>query len=159
MSDESKSYSFEHQRRVEFHETDLAGIVHFSNFYRYMETAEHEFMRSLGHPVPQEMNEAEIGWPRVSASCEFRKPARHDDLLVIRVSIDEIRTHSVHYSFRFYLDPADAPIAPATGAAACVKFETGSPAPAPIPDEIRADLEAARAGSAGKTQHRKGISE
>ncbi|MEC8941576.1 MAG: hotdog domain-containing protein, partial [Verrucomicrobiota bacterium] len=90
MSDESKSYSFEYQRRVEFHETDLAGIVHFSNFYRYMETAEHEFMRSLGHPVHRQMAEAEIGWPRVSASCEFRKPARNDDILVIRVSIDEI---------------------------------------------------------------------
>ncbi|MEC9055374.1 MAG: hotdog domain-containing protein, partial [Verrucomicrobiota bacterium] len=81
MSEESKSHCFEYQRRVEFHETDLAGLVHFSNFYRYMETAEHEFMRSLGHPVHRQMNEIEIGWPRVSASCEFRKPARNDDVL------------------------------------------------------------------------------
>ena len=32
-------------RRVEFHETDMAGIVHFSNFFRYMEFAEVEFLR------------------------------------------------------------------------------------------------------------------
>ncbi len=147
MSDESKSYSFEYQRRVEFHETDLAGIVHFSNFYRYMETAEHEFMRSLGHPVHRQMAEAEIGWPRVSASCEFRKPARNDDILVIRVSIDEIRTRSVRYGFRFYLDPADPPIATGKVAVACVKFENGDISAVPIPDQIRSDLEGALAAA------------
>ena len=35
-------------RRVEFSDTDMAGIVHFANFYRYMEQAEHDFFRSLG---------------------------------------------------------------------------------------------------------------
>ena len=147
MSEESKSYCFEYQRRVEFHETDLAGLVHFSNFYRYMETAEHEFMRSLGHPVHRQMNEIEIGWPRVSASCEFRKPARNDDVLIIRVSIDEIRTKSVRYSFRFYLDLEEAPIATGKVAVVCVRFENGAISAVPIPDKIRADLEFALAGS------------
>jgi acyl-CoA thioester hydrolase len=35
-------------RRVEFSETDMAGIVHFSNFFRYMETAEHAFFPVTG---------------------------------------------------------------------------------------------------------------
>ena len=39
------------KRRVEFHETDSAGIVHFSNFFRYMEAAEVEFLNSLGLSV------------------------------------------------------------------------------------------------------------
>ena len=145
MSDEG--YSFEFQRRVEFHETDLAGIVHFSNFYRYMETAEHEFMRSLGHSIHQQMDKAEIGWPRVSATCEFRKPARNADILIIRVSIEEIRTRSVRYGFRFYLDPGDPPIATGSVAAVCVKFEDGEIIAIPIPDQIRADLEAAQAAA------------
>jgi acyl-CoA thioester hydrolase len=34
--------------RVEFFETDLAGIVHFANYYRFMEQAEHAFFRALG---------------------------------------------------------------------------------------------------------------
>ena len=38
-------------RRVEFSETDMAGIVHYSNFFRYMETAEHGFFRRLGYSV------------------------------------------------------------------------------------------------------------
>ena len=104
-------------------------------------------MRSLGHPGHRQIVEAEIGWPRVSASCEFRKPARNDDILVIRVSIDEIRTRSVRYGFRFYLDPADPPIATGRVAAACVKFENGDISAVPIPDQIRSDLEAALAAA------------
>ena len=68
MSEESSSYSFEFQRRVEFHETDLAGIVHFSNFFRYMEDCEHAFYRSLGYSV-HEMDDGEGGsvlWPAAS---------------------------------------------------------------------------------------------
>ena len=41
-------YEFKHIRRVEFAETDMAGIVHFSNFFRMMEATEHAFFRSLG---------------------------------------------------------------------------------------------------------------
>lgn len=149
MSEEAESYCFEFQRRVEFHETDLAGIVHFSNFYRYMETAEHAFLRSLGHSIHEQLGEAEIGWPRVHASCDFRQPARYDDVLTIRVSIEEIRTRSVRYGFRFYLDPAEPAVATGCIAAVCVKFEDGGIVAVPIPDQIRSDLEAARKAAAG----------
>ncbi|MGY8650976.1 MAG: acyl-CoA thioesterase, partial [Verrucomicrobiia bacterium] len=50
-------------RRVEFSETDAAGIVHFANFYRYMEYAEHAFFRSLGRSIVD--LDLDIGWPRV----------------------------------------------------------------------------------------------
>ena len=151
MSAESEDYCFEFQRRVEFHETDLAGIVHFSNFYRYMETAEHEFMRSLGHSIHQQMGEAEIGWPRVSATCDFRKPARNDDVLIIRLSIKEIRTRSVRYGFQFFIDVEEPPIATGSIAAVCVKFEDDSIAAVPIPDQIRVDLEAAQKSASTKS--------
>ncbi|MEQ2009187.1 MAG: acyl-CoA thioesterase, partial [Limisphaerales bacterium] len=42
---------FKALRRVEFSETDMAGIVHYSNFFKYMETAEHAFFRSLGFSI------------------------------------------------------------------------------------------------------------
>jgi YbgC/YbaW family acyl-CoA thioester hydrolase len=151
MSEEGEGYCFEYQRRVEFHETDLAGIVHFSNFYRYMETAEHEFMRSLGHSIHQQMGEAEIGWPRVNATCDFHKPARNDDVLIIRLSIKEIRTRSVRYGFQFFIDVEEPPIATGSIAAVCVKFEDDSIAAVPIPDQIRADLEAAQKSASTKS--------
>ena len=43
--------AFVTRRRVEFMDTDMAGIVHFATFFRYMETAEHELLRKLGIPV------------------------------------------------------------------------------------------------------------
>ena len=42
------AHAFTMQRRVEFAETDMAGILHFSNYFRFMESVEHAFFRSLG---------------------------------------------------------------------------------------------------------------
>ncbi len=47
---------FEWSRLVEFYETDLAGITHFSNFYRWMESAEHDFLRVRGVGAPSRRN-------------------------------------------------------------------------------------------------------
>ena len=44
-------YEFQLSRRVEFSDTDMAGIMHFSNFFRFMEAAETAFLRSLGLSV------------------------------------------------------------------------------------------------------------
>jgi YbgC/YbaW family acyl-CoA thioester hydrolase len=87
------------QRRVEFYETDMAGIVHFSNFFRYMETCEHAFIRSLDHELHGQLDGLETGWPRVNASCDYRAPARFGDLLTIRLFIAEVRNRSVRYRF------------------------------------------------------------
>ena len=40
------STPFSHQTPDEFCDTDMAGIVHFANFFRFMESAEVEFLRS-----------------------------------------------------------------------------------------------------------------
>ena len=54
-------------RRVEFADTDMAGIVHFSNYLRYMEMAEHDFLRSIGFSVNGTIEGRHVGWPRVHA--------------------------------------------------------------------------------------------
>ena len=56
------AHEFTITRRVEFSETDMAGIVHFSNFCRYMEHAEHAFFRSLDRSIVDPA--LGIGWPR-----------------------------------------------------------------------------------------------
>jgi YbgC/YbaW family acyl-CoA thioester hydrolase len=96
--------AFEIQRHVEFYETDMAGIVHFSNFFRYMETCEHAFVRSLGHEIHGTLDGVETGWPRVNASCDYRAPARFSDLLTIRLFIAEVRPRSVRYRFEITRD-------------------------------------------------------
>jgi YbgC/YbaW family acyl-CoA thioester hydrolase len=95
--------AFEIQRHVEFYETDMAGIVHFSNFFRFMETCEHAFVRSLDFEVHGLLDGLETGWPRVNASCDYRAPARFGDLLTIRLFIAEVRTRSVRYLIKIIL--------------------------------------------------------
>ena len=129
---------FEMTRRVEFHETDLAGIVHFANFFRYMEAAEHEFLRSLGHHIHGETDGLETGWPRVNATCDYRRPARFGDELTVRVSIEEVRTRSARYGFEFFVEGES--IATGSLTAAHVELADGEIKAVPIPDDLRAEL-------------------
>jgi acyl-CoA thioesterase FadM len=63
-------------RRVQFCETDLAGVLHFSNYYRLLEEVECAFWRAQGLSVIGSDGEKTISWPRVSSSCEYYAPAR-----------------------------------------------------------------------------------
>src|SRR6266498_4828431 len=93
--------AFRTHRRIEFGDTDMAGIVHFANFFRFMESAECEFLRSRGLSVKLDWEGQAIGFPRVSASCDYIQPARFEDVLDVAVMIDRIGTKSVTYAFEF----------------------------------------------------------
>jgi len=95
------SESFRIVRRVEFGDTDMAGIVHFSNFFRYMEVAETAFLRSHGYSVSMDYEGVRVGFPRVAVSCNFFKPARFEDELEIQVVITKLGRKSLSYRFDF----------------------------------------------------------
>jgi acyl-CoA thioester hydrolase len=91
---------FRTTRRVEFADTDMAGIVHFARFFVYMEIAEHEMLRSiLGQDAHFQYEGMEIGWPRAKATCNFVSPARLGDILEIRVLIRRKGRRSMTYGF------------------------------------------------------------
>jgi acyl-CoA thioester hydrolase len=92
-------------RRVEFAETDMAGIVHFANFYKWMEETEHEYFRALGLSIMEPQGDGRyIGWPRVSASCSFEKPAFYEDILQVRLEIERIGVKSLTLTIEFFKD-------------------------------------------------------
>ncbi|HEY2760816.1 MAG TPA: hotdog domain-containing protein, partial [Pirellulales bacterium] len=86
------STPFHTARFVEFADTDMAGIMHFSAFFRFMEAAEHALLRSLGLSVFSEVGSEVITFPRVAASCEFHSPARCEETLDINVTVDRVGT-------------------------------------------------------------------
>jgi acyl-CoA thioester hydrolase len=90
---------FRTKRIVEFGDTDMAGIVHFAKFFHYMEAAEHAFLRSLGISVVMEWEGERLGLPRVSASCDYLRPARFADELEICVLVRRLGRSSVTYAF------------------------------------------------------------
>ena len=95
------SYEFEVTRRVEFSETDLAGIMHFSNFFRFMESAEHAFFRSMGFSVSRSRDGLEVCLPRVHAECDYAVPLRFEDQVQVRLLVERKSTRSLTYQFRF----------------------------------------------------------
>jgi YbgC/YbaW family acyl-CoA thioester hydrolase len=90
-------------RRIEFADTDMAGIVHFANFFRFMEAAEVEFLRSRGLSVALDWEGQALGFPRVAASCDYFKPTRFEDVLDVAVSLHHLGSKSVTYAFKFSL--------------------------------------------------------
>ena len=86
---------FRYSRRVQVGETDMAGIVHFSWMFRYMEEAEHAAWRAAALSIAEK--NAELGWPRVAASFEFRSPLRFEDEFEVAVRLVEVGTRSLQY--------------------------------------------------------------
>ena len=134
-------------RRVEFRDTDAAGIVHFSAFFPMMEAAEHSLLRSLGISVLPGPDEAALPltWPRVAAHCDYVAAARFEDELRIDVSVAKVGSTSVQYAFEFTRE--GQPIATGTLTAVCCRLTRDASSgathieKAKIPDPVRALLQ------------------
>jgi 4-hydroxybenzoyl-CoA thioesterase/acyl-CoA thioester hydrolase len=130
---------FRTTRLVEFHDTDMAGIMHFASFFVYMESAEHELLRSLGLSVHAPYEGEMLSFPRVAASCDFLSPARCEETLDVAISIPRIGAKSVTYEFRFTRDGQEIALGRMTSVC-CRMLSSGSPRSTPIPSDIAAKL-------------------
>ncbi len=141
------AYEFKATRRVEFSDTDMAGIVHYANFFRFMETAEHGFYRSLGFSVVMVETEPRLGWPRVHAECDYRKPLRFDDLVEIHLLVSAKKSKSLSYLFRFRkLGEKPEPVAVGALTIVCVIHRLdGTMSATPIPADIANKIQVAPA--------------
>lgn len=81
---------------VAFGDTDASGWVHFPNIFRYVEAAEHSYLRSLGVVV---FDREVGGWPRVSVFCDFKKPLMTGDKIEVLIDITRIGAASITWDF------------------------------------------------------------
>lgn len=134
------SASFHISRRVDFADTDMAGIIHFSNYFRYMEFAEVAFLRSLGLSVAMTWGEENLGFPRVSATCDFLHPISFEDVVDIEVRVERVGRKSVTYTFDF--THQGKLVAKGRVSGVCCRFRPGIHAleSIDIPPDIRAML-------------------
>ena len=95
------AHEFTYRRRVEFADTDAAGVCHFASFFRFMEEAEHAFYRSLGTVAYREAGGRIEGMPRVAVSCEYLAPARYADELDVRLVVREKTAKAIQYDVSF----------------------------------------------------------
>ena len=138
---------FEHRltRRVQFHETDAAGVVHFSRYFLYMEEAEHALWRAAGlsiHP-----RDAEIGWPRVQASFDYHRALRFEDEFEVWIRVVAIEERTIRYVC--LLSRGETRIATGRFTIACASLRPNGPMRGTaIPKAIRARLAVAPAEAA-----------
>ncbi len=88
--------AFIHRGRVAFHETDAAGIVHFSNFFRYAEEAETAARATLGLTA----NALSLYmYPRVRVEATYAHPLRFFEAYEIHTTITHMGESSLHWRF------------------------------------------------------------
>jgi acyl-CoA thioester hydrolase len=128
------------KRRVNFYETDAAGIVHFSWFFRYMEEAEHALWREAGLSI--HTLGAEIGFPRVNTSFDFHRPLRFEQEFDVWLRVAAIGKKTIRYSC--LLMQGDTKVATGSLTIACVRQRSNEPMTAiEIPPDIAARFEVA----------------
>ena len=130
---------FTYKRRLHFSETDMAGIAHFSTYFRFMEEAEH----ALWHAAGLSIGEAALtgGWPRVSASFDYKSPLHFEEEFEIAVRIVNVTRRSLQYQFT--VTRGDVLVGTGSMTAVSTTREDGRLRSVDIPAEMIARLRAA----------------
>jgi acyl-CoA thioester hydrolase len=140
------AFAYHETHRVRFAETDMAGIVHFSNFFRYMENAEDAFFRALGLSIHMSIDGRTISWPRVHAECDYQAPVRFEDELDVHMWVRKKTRKTITYDFAFRVE--DRAIAAGSVTAVCVAVdgETKEMTSIAIPELIDTKIDIAPPG-------------
>jgi acyl-CoA thioester hydrolase len=125
-------------RRIQFSETDMAGIMHFSNYFRLMEEVEHNYFRSIGMSVVMQHDGLHIGWPRVAANCEYFGPLRFEDEVTLNLRVARLGEKSFNYEVDFLLNGRRIALGKISSVC-CVIGDAGMQS-IPIPQALREKL-------------------
>ena len=119
-----KTILHRHACEVAFGDTDASGWMHFPNIFRYVEVAEHAFLKSRGILV---FDRAQGGWPRVKVSCDYQLPLLCGDLIEVQLVLSQIGTSSVTWDFSVVTAAGESA---ATGSMTTVRVDArGRPQP------------------------------
>jgi len=86
---------FEVRDLVRWSDVDIAGIIYFGAYVRFLELAETELFRELGFPYSEMFDRLDIWLPRVHLDFDFFAPARMDDVLLCRTYIASLGRSSI----------------------------------------------------------------
>lgn len=121
----------ETQIRVRYQETDNMGVVYYANYFIWLEVARTEYFRSSG--ISYRHIEEKGSYMMVAgASCQYKAPARYDDVVRIQTWIANMRNSSLDFAHKLYIGERLI----ATGESVHV-FTNKSGKPVRIPKEIR----------------------
>ena len=117
--------------RVRYQETDNMGVVYYANYFVWFEVARTEYLRSLGISY-RHLEEKGAYLMVAGASCQYKSPAKYDDVVRIQTWIPEIKNSSLRFEYKLFV--LDRLIA--TGESVHV-FTNKSRKPIRVPGEMR----------------------
>ncbi|NLM51765.1 MAG: acyl-CoA thioesterase [Firmicutes bacterium] len=87
--------------RVRYGETDKMGIVYHSRYLDWMEVGRTEFFRQLGMPY-SEIEKNNIFLPVIKVYCQYKSPARYDDLLRIVTNVTSLQEVRLVFTYEIF---------------------------------------------------------
>ena len=82
------------QIRIAYADTDQMGVVYYGNYLTFFERARTEWLRDAGLEY-RTMEERGLYFPVIYAECNYKSPARYDDLITVETKLTELTTASI----------------------------------------------------------------
>ena len=129
---------FETRVRTQWSDVDIAGIVYFAAYWRFVERAEMEFFDELGFPYDRVFGEYAFWLPRVRCEAEYHAPALMNDWLRLRTHVEKVGASSLRWRTVVFNERTGEPGAEFAITVACIDAERKKSRP--LPADIRAAL-------------------
>jgi acyl-CoA thioester hydrolase len=82
------------------------GVVYYTNYLVWFEVARTDLLRALGWTY-REMEDTGVYLPVIEAHCEYRRPARYDDLITVRTEGRLASAVRMEFSYEVVLDASN----------------------------------------------------
>ena len=105
MSDQSQPFTW--PVRVYYEDTDAQGVVYYANYFRFMERARTEWLRSLGVDQVKLMQQERRIFVVTKSDAEFIVPARFNDELIVTAQLGELTRATFGIEQNIYRDSLD----------------------------------------------------
>jgi acyl-CoA thioester hydrolase len=121
---------------IRFGDTDPYGVVYFASYFRYCHHGIEEFLRHLGLPPATMFRNQEQGFglPIVGATCDFHRPVKYGEEILLSVSILKMGNKSLTFGFRFRRPGTDEVVAQGQASLVSIGPDWRSQA---LPDRLR----------------------
>lgn len=97
--EDNMELEFFYERKAKYHETDQMGIIHHSNYIKWMEEARVEFMSNMGFSY-KKMEQLGIISPVLEINCKYKDMVRFDDTVLIYINVLEYNGVKLAISYK-----------------------------------------------------------
>lgn len=127
----------ETEQRVYYADTDQEGVVYYANYLRWFEIGRTEILRQCGYDYSDILKKSLIV-PIVEVKCNYQEPARYNDIIIIKTTIENIGNSSIKFNYKI-MRKGDSKLL-AEGYTVNVFVDKKSMKPTKIPEELRKAL-------------------